>query len=318
MPGSGQTQKAHASLGDQGAVTHASASHEDPRRRETTVVNAEESIRLGSQRPSILEEDLEMSVTDDKDKEEEMDDGGQSSTDQDPSGEEILSEDNLNLLCRLHTEEAEDTALSESDIFAASLGNGNHRRESLNPLVCEESIMSQRNASVSIKTSSKERADESGTIHQPTKVKLWTDVQTRSGIICDQSPTIVSRTGSKQLKKKYHASKDEVTKRVRNNHQEDTPSLHTPRNNRRSLRELPSHTSTPKQASNIVICDYTVKCEFCGKRLQKKSMKYHITNMHLNKLFKCRKCGSKFLREPVRENHEITCAFSYEVRSQDS
>ena len=113
MPESGQTQKAHASQWDQGAVTQANAAHEDPRTRETT----EKSIRLGSQRPSILEEDLEMSVTDDKDKEEDMDDGGQSSTDQDPSGEEILSEDNLNLLYRLHTEEAEDTALSESDIF---------------------------------------------------------------------------------------------------------------------------------------------------------------------------------------------------------
>ena len=312
MPESGQTQTAHASQGDQGgAVTHASAAHEYPRTSETTVVDAEESTRWGSQRPSILEEDLAMSVTDDKDKEEDMDEGGQSSTDQDPSGD-----DDLNLLYRLHTEEAEDTVLSESDIFTASLGNGNHRRESLNPLVCEESTKSQRNVSVSNKTFSKERADESCMIHQPTKVKLWTDVQTRSGIICDQSPTIVSRTGSKQLMK-YHAPKDEVTKRVRNNHQEDThtPSLHTPRNNRRSPRELPSHTSTPKQASNIVTCDYTVKCEFCGKRLKKKSMKPHITKMHLNKLFKCRKCGCKFLREPARENHEITCAISYEVRS---
>ena len=47
-------------------------------------------------------------------------------------------------------------------------------------------------------------------------------------------------------------------------------------------------------------------------------MKPHITKMHLNKLFKCRKCGCKFLREPARENHEITCAISYEVRSYDA
>ena len=288
MPESGLTQTSHTSQGDQdqGAVTQASAAHEQPSSStsETTVVDAEESTRMGSQRPSVLDEDLELSVTHDKD--EDMDDGGQSSTDQDLSGDNDLS-----LLDRLYMEEAGDTLLSESEIFNASLGNGNHRRESLNPLICEgeESIMSQRNASDSIKIFSKDRPDESCMIQQPIKVKPKKDVQTRSG-------TIVSRTGSKQHLK-YQAPKDK----------EDRS-----RSNRRSLRELPSHTSNPKQASNFITCDYTVKCEFCGKRLQKKSMKNHMTKIHFNRLFECRKCGCKFLREPTREEHEKVCAISYD------
>ena len=92
--------------------------------------------------------------------------------------------------------------------------------------------------------------------------------------------------------------------------QEDNSNgLHTPKTSRRSVRKLTSNTFTPRPVS--ISGDYRVKCEYCGKRLLKKSMQYHLKKIHLDKLLECRKCGSKFLREAAREIHEKSCVIDY-------
>ena len=281
---------------------------------------AELSLNQRCKQSSILEEDLGLSVTDDKDEEvEDMDetgDGGQSSTDEDQSGDTDLS-----LLDRLHMEEAGETVLSETGIFTASLGNGNHRRETLDPFDWEGSILSQQKVSDSLATFSKKLMTKSSmTTQQPTQEKQKTMDQSSSSVMCDKCPTgkMVSRTYMERHMKKYHATRDEVTTRSKNNILEDQNGiglpLHTPRTNRRTFKEPPAHASTPRPNTNSD--NYSVKCEYCGKRLLKKSMKKHVQMQHLAKLLRCRKCGSKFLREAAREMHEETCVFQYEVKAK--
>jgi len=252
--------------------------------------------RMGSLGSSVLKEDLELSETVDETGEDVED--GQSSTDQDLSRDADLS-----LLDRLHMEESGESILSESSMFIATLGDGNHRRESLNPPVFDESIITHQRAVDAIGSFSRQVNE----IKQPPQVKVKAVDQLTS----DKSTARMSGTNRQINKKWHHTNTGEVTKRTRTislKDQEDK-SLHTPRTRRRSVREPPSHTSTPRPVSD----DYSVKCEYCGKRLHKKSMKKHVKTIHLDKLLECRKCGSKFLREAAREIHEKECVINYEV-----
>ena len=254
---------------------------------------------LGS---SVLEKDLELSKTVDE-AGEDVEDSGQSSTDQDLSRDADLS-----LLDRLHMEESGESILSESSMFTATLGDGNHRRETLNPPVFDESIITHQRAVDAVGNFSRQVNETK----QPPQVKQKAVVQSSSVMSdIDKSTARVSRTNRQRNKKRHYTDTGEVTKRSRNlslKDQEDK-GLHTPRTSRRSVREPPSHTSTPRPVSD----DYLVKCEYCGKRLLKKSMKQHVKKIHLDKLLECRKCGSKFLREAAREIHEVACVINYEV-----
>lgn len=252
---------------------------------------------LGS---SVLEKDLELSKTVDE-AGEDVEDGGQSSTDQDLSRDADLS-----LLDRLHMEESGESILSESSMFIATLGDGNHRRETLNPPVFDESIITHQRAVDAVGNFSRQVNETK----QPPQVKQKA-VDQSSSVEYDKSTARMFRTNRQRNKKRHHTDTGEVTKRTRNislNDQEGK-GLHTPRTSRRSVREPPSHTSTPRPVSD----DYSVKCEYCGKRLLKKSMKQHVKKIHLDKLLECRKCGSKFLREAAREIHEKACVINYEV-----
>jgi len=256
--------------------------------------------RMCSLGSSVLKKDLELSETVDE-AGEDVEDGGQSSTDQDLSRDADLS-----LLDRLHMEEAGESILSESSMFTASLGDGNHRRETLNPPVFDESIITHQRAVDAVGNFSR----------QVNKTKLPPQVKQKavdqsSSVEYDRSTARMFRTNRQRYKKRHHTDTGEVTKRTRNislNDQEGK-GLHTPRASRRSVREPPSHTSTPRPVSD----GYSIKCEFCGKRLHKKSMKQHVKKFHLDKLLECRKCGYKFLREAAREIHESACVIFYEV-----
>jgi len=312
----GQTETASSSRGNSEAqVLPSDTQEQQTKTNDNNAAEAEKSLSQGNNWSSVLEEDLGLSVTDDKDEEDEdMGDGGQSSTDEDLSGDTDLS-----LLDRLHMEEAGETVLSETGIFTASLGNGNHRRETLDPFVWEGSIMSQQKVSDSLVTFSKQLMTKSSMTQQPTQKKHKTLDPSSSSIMCDKCPTgtMVSRTYMKRHLKKYHATSDEVTTRSRSSNnnleEQNIVGLHTPRTSRRTFKEPPVHASTPKPILNSHKYNNLVKCEYCGKRLLKKSMKQHIQKMHIRKLLECRKCGSKFLREAAREIHEETCVINYEV-----
>ena len=254
---------------------------------------------LGS---SVLKKDLELSKTVDE-AGEDVEDSGQSSTDQDLSRDADLS-----LLDRLHMEESGESILSESSMFTATLGDGNHRRETLNPPVFDESIITHQRAVDAVGNFSRQVNETK----QPPQVKQKAVVQSSSVMSdIDKSTARVSRTNRQRNKKRHYTDTGEVTKRSRNlslKDQEDK-GLHTPRTSRRSVREPPSTTSTPRPVSD----DYLVKCEYCGKRLLKKSMKQHVKKIHLDKLLECRKCGFKFLGEAAREIHEMACVINYEV-----
>ena len=315
VPETSQGQTSDSSRGNSEARVQSSDSQEQQTQtNDNNAAEAEFSLSQGNKRSSILEEDLGLSVTDDKDEDEDMGDGGQTSTDQDHSGDTDLS-----LLDRLHMEEAGETVLSETGIFTASLGNGNHRRETLDPFVWEGSIMSQQKVSDSLVTFSKQLMTKSSMTQQPTQKKHKTLDPSSSSIMCDKCPTgtMVSRTYMKRHLKKYHATSDEVTTRSRSSNnnleEQNIVGLHTPRTSRRTFKEPPVHASTPKPILNSPKYNNLVKCEYCGKRLLKKSMKQHIQKMHIRKLLECRKCGSKFLREAAREIHEETCVINYEV-----
>ena len=111
------------------------------------------------------------------------------------------------------------------------------------------------------------------------------------------------------------AAREIVPKRSVNNNldRDEAKSLLTPRTRRRSVRDPPTDTSTPKPVENVRKGGITVKCEFCGKKLLKKSMKQHVKKIHIEKLFKCLKCGSKYLREAALKAHEAGCTITYEV-----
>lgn len=314
----GQTETASSSRGNSEAQVQPRDAQEQQTR--TDVNNAAEvefSHSQGNNWSSVLEEDLGLSVTDDKDEEDEdMGDGGQSSTDEDQSGDTDLS-----LLDRLHMEETGETVLSETGIFTASLGNGNHRRETLDPFDWEGSIMSQEKVSDSLATFSKQLMTKSSMTQQLTQKKHKTLDQSSSSVMCDKCPpgTMVSTTYMKRHLKKYHATRDEVTTRSRstsnNLKDQNVVGVNTPRTSRGSFKEPPVHASTPRPISNSNNYNYLFKCEYCGKRLLKKSMKQHVKMMHIRKLLECRKCGSKFLREAARKIHEETCVINYELRS---
>ena len=251
----GQTETASSSRGNSEAQVQPRDAQEQQTR--TDVNNAAEvefSHSQGNNWSSVLEEDLGLSVTDDKDEEDEdMGDGGQSSTDEDQSGDTDLS-----LLDRLHMEETGETVLSETGIFTASLGNGNHRRETLDPFDWEGSIMSQEKVSDSLATFSKQLMTKPSVTQQPTQKKQKTLDPSSSSVMCDKCPprTMVSRTYTKRHMKKYHATGDEVTTRSRssNNNLEDQNGvglpLHMPRTNRKTFKGLPAHASTPRHNTN--------------------------------------------------------------------
>ena len=249
---------------------------------------------------SVLKEDLELSMTVDE-AGEDVEDGGQSSTDQDLSRDADIS-----LLDRLHMEDSGESILSESSMFIATLGEGNHRRESLNPPVFDESIITHQRAVDAVGSFSRQVKETK----QSPQVKVKA-VDQSSSVAYEKSMARMSRTNRQISKKRHHTDTGEDTKRTRTISLKDqeAKSLHTLRTRRRSVRKPPSHTSTPRPVSD----DYSVKCEYCGKRLHKKSMKKHVKHIHLDKLLECRKCGSKFLREAAREIHEKECVINYEV-----
>jgi len=248
--------------------------------------------RVGSLGSSVLKEDLELSETVDE-AGEDVEDGGQSTTD-------VSGDADLSLLDRLNTEDSGESILSESSIFTATLGDGNHRRETLNPPVFDESIITHQRAVDAVGNISRQ---VSGT-KQPPQVKQ--NAVDQSSVVYGKSTARVS---------KANRQKNIVAKRTRiislNLKDQEGKGPHTPRTSRRLVREPPSQTSTPRPVSGSD--DYSVKCEYCGKRLLKKSMKQHVKNIHLDKLFECRKCGFKFLREAAREIHEMACVINYEV-----
>jgi len=251
---------------------------------------------------SVLKEDLELSETVDK-AGEDVEDDGQSTTD-------LSGDADLSLLDRIHMEESGESILSESSMFNASLGDGNHRRESLNPPLFDESIITPQRA-VDAVDSFLGQLNET---KQPPQVKAKA-VDQSSSVVYDKSMVGMSRTNRQISKKRHHTDTGEVTKRTRTNSLKDQGGkglhLHTPRTDRRSVREPPSHTSTPRPVFGSD--DYSVKCEFCGMRLLKKSMKKHVKKIHLERLLECRKCGYKFLREAAREIHEMACVINYEI-----
>ena len=251
----------------------------------------------GSLGSSVLKEDLELSET--------VDEAGKDYEDSaDADGAD------LSLLDRLHMEESGESILSESSMFTASLGDGNHRRESLNPPLFDESIITPQRAVDAVDSFLGQLKETK----QPPQVKEKA-VDQSSSVAYEKSMARMSRTNRQISKKRHHTDTGEVTKRTRTISLKDQGGkglhLHTPRTGRQSVRELPSHTSTPRPVFGSD--DYSVKCEFCGKRLLKKSMKKHMKKIHLDKLLECRKCGFKFLREAAREIHEMACVINYEV-----
>ena len=283
--------------GDHGSQTQPSARPELQAQSASNTIESEERPRS-----SVLEEDLSLSNTHDNEGEDKVD-GGQSSTDQDISGYT-----KFDLSDRLHVEETGENVLSESSMFTASLGNGNHRRETLDP----PSVISHQSAVDAVGIFSRPVNDVD--LNQPSQVK---PVDKSSIAMCGKSTASVSRTNLRRDKKKHHNDTGEGIKRTRkfNLKDQEVKGLHTPRTSRRSVREPPSNTSTPRPVSNSD--DFSVKCEYCGKRLLKKSMKYHVKKIHkiLDKLLECRKCGTKFLREAARDIHETSCVINYEVCS---
>jgi len=253
--------------------------------------------RVGSLGSSVLKEDLELSETVDE-AGEDVEDGGQSTTD-------VSGDADLSLLDRLHVEDSGESILSESSIFTATLGDGNHRRETLNPPVFDESIITHQRAVDAVGNISRQ---VSGT-KQPPQVNQ--NAVDQCSVVYGKSTARVSKANRQRNKKRHHTDTGEVTKRTRiiSLKDQEGKGLHTPRTSRRLVREPPSQTSTPRPGSG----DYSVKCEYCGKRLHKKSMKQHLRKIHLDKLLECRKCGFKFLREAAREIHEMACVINYEI-----
>ena len=248
--------------------------------------------RMGSLVSSVLKEDLELSETVDE-AGEDAEDGGQSTTD-------VSGSADLSLLDRLHIhmEGSGESILSESSIFTATLGDdGNHRRETLNPPVFDESIITHQRAVDPVGNFSR-KVNEA---KQPPQVKQIAVNHHQS------SSAVYDKSTARVYNKRHHTDTGEVTKRTRiiGLKDQEVEGLHTPRTRPRSVRDPPSHTSTPRP----------IKCEYCGKRLLKKNMKQHVKNIHLDKLLECRKCGFKFLREAAREMHEMACAINYEVHS---
>jgi len=282
LPYPGQTQQQliinPTSGGSNGQDQPSSTPDHPP--RNVSVATSEQPLRSGSLRSSVIEEDLGLSVTDDRgDEDDNMDDGGHSSTDQDDSGD--LEHQ---LLDRLYMEEPAESVLRESSIFNASLGNGNHRRETLNHLFSNDSSMYPKK-----------------TVDASSKSLLQVHKQTKKD--------------TRKSKKISDATREKVPMRSVNNNldRDDAKNLLSPRTRRKSVRDPPADTSTPKPVESFGKGGIFVKCEYCGKKLLKKSMKQHVKKIHIDKLLKCRKCGAKYFREAALNVHEASCTITYEV-----